>query len=86
MSLGNLCRKEIVCVDRGTTVKEVAKLMEKKNIGSVIVTGSRKPIGIVTDRDILIRAINKGLDLEKTSADKVMTRSSLINGSYLRFS
>ncbi len=74
MSLGNMCRKKIVCVSAGTKVKEAAKLMEQKNIGSVIVVGSGKPVGIVTDRDILIRVVNKGLDPEKTSVDKVMTK------------
>lgn len=74
MSLGNMCRKKIVCVNAGTKVKEAAKLMEQKNIGSVIVVGGGKPVGIVTDRDILLRVVNKGLDPEKTSVDKVMTK------------
>ncbi|MGH7800700.1 MAG: CBS domain-containing protein [Thermodesulfobacteriota bacterium] len=74
MSLGNMCRKKIVCVNAGRKVKEAAKLMEQKNIGSVIVVGGGKPVGIVTDRDILLRVVNKGLDPEKTSVDKVMTK------------
>jgi CBS domain-containing protein len=74
MSLGNMCRKEIVYVNLGTTVKEVVKLMEGKNIGCVIIVGSKKPVGIVTDRDILLRVMNKGLDPEKTKVDKVMTK------------
>ncbi len=74
MSLGNLCRREIVCVNRGTTVKEVAKLMEEKNIGSTIVVQEGKPVGILTDRDILLRVMNRELDPEKTSVDAVMTK------------
>jgi CBS domain-containing protein len=79
MSLGNLCRREIICVDPRTTVKEAAKLMEEKNIGSTIVVQERKPIGILTDgiltdRDILLRVMNRGLDPEKTSVDEVMTK------------
>ena len=74
MSLGNLCRREIICVDPRTTVKETAKLMEEKNIGSTIVVQERKPIGILTDRDILLRVMNRGLDPEKTSVDEVMTK------------
>jgi CBS domain-containing protein len=74
MGLGNMCRREIVCVDTGTSIKEVVKLMDQKNVGSVIVIGSQKPVGIVTDRDILLRAVNKGMDLEKTPIDKVMTK------------
>lgn len=74
MSLGNLCRREIICVDPRTTVKEAAKLMEEKNVGSTIVVQERKPIGILTDRDILLRVMNRGLDPEKTSVDEVMTK------------
>lgn len=74
MSLGNLCRREVVVVNQGTPIKEAVKFMEEKNIGSVIVVGSGKPLGIATDRDILLRVVNKGLDPEKSSVDDVMTR------------
>ncbi len=74
MSLGNLCRREIICVNRGTTVREIAKLMEEKNIGSIIVIEEGKPMGIVTDRDILLRVMNRGLDPEKTPVEEVMTK------------
>jgi len=74
MSLGNLCRREVVVVNQGTPIKEAVKFMEEKNIGSVIVVGGGKPVGIVTDRDILLRVVNKGLDPEKSSVDDVMTK------------
>ena len=74
MSLGNLCRREVVVVNQGTPIKEAVKFMEEKNIGSVIVVGGGRPVGIVTDRDILLRVMNRGLDPEKTSVDEVMTR------------
>lgn len=74
MSLGNLCRREVVVVNQGTPIEEAVKFMEEKNIGSVIVVGGGKPLGIATDRDILLRVVNKGLDPEKSSVDDVMTR------------
>ena len=74
MSLGNLCRREVVVVEQGTPIKEAVKFMEEKNIGSVIVVGSGKPLGIATDRNILLRVVNKGLDPEKSSVDDVMTK------------
>ena len=74
MSLGNLCRREVVVVNQGTPIKEAVKFMEEKNIGSVIVVGGGKPVGIATDRDILLRVVNKGLDPEKSSVDDVMTK------------
>lgn len=74
MSLDNLCRREVVVVNQGTPIKEAVKFMEEKNIGSVIVVGGGKPVGIATDRDILLRVVNKGLDPEKSSVDDVMTK------------
>ncbi|HLE25282.1 MAG TPA: CBS domain-containing protein [Thermodesulfobacteriota bacterium] len=74
MSLGNLCRREVVVVNQGTPIKEAVKFMEEKNIGSVIVVGNGKPLGIATDRDILLRVVNKGLDPEKSPVDDVMTK------------
>ncbi len=74
MSLGNLCRREIICVNLGTSVKEAVKLMEEKNVGCVIVIGSDKPVGMLTDRDILLRVMNKGLDPQKTTVDNVMSK------------
>jgi CBS domain-containing protein len=73
MSLRNLCRKEVVTVKSGTTVKEVAKLMEEKNIGSVVIDGEGEKFGIVTDRDILLRVLSKNLDPNTAPIDDVMT-------------
>jgi signal-transduction protein with cAMP-binding, CBS, and nucleotidyltransferase domain len=50
--------------------------MRDRNIGSVvIVDDARRPIGIVTDRDLAIRVLEPGLDPKATLADAVMTRN-----------
>jgi len=83
MSLGNLCRKDVVSVKPGTMVNEVARLMEEKNIGSVvvqnvIVSGEKEKFGIVTDRDIALRVVGKNLDPAKTPIDDVTTQNSVL--------
>ncbi|HSE83547.1 MAG TPA: CBS domain-containing protein [Thermodesulfobacteriota bacterium] len=78
MSLGNLVHRKVVSVNEGTTVKEVVKLMEEKNVGSVVVVGGGEAVGIVTDRDILLRVVNKGLNPERSSVDEVMTKKVLV--------
>ena len=75
MSLGNMCRREIICVNLGTTVREAVKLMEEKNVGCVIVIGSDKPVGMLTDRDILLRVMSKGLDPQRTTVENVMSKN-----------
>jgi len=83
MSLGNMCRKDVVTVGPGTMVNEVTKLMEEKNLGSVvvqnvIVSGEREKFGIVTDRDIALRVINKNLDPMNTPINDVMTQNMVL--------
>lgn len=73
MSLENLCRREIICVNPGTKVIDATKMMEEKNVGSVIVVVESKPVGIVTDRDVMIRLVNKGLDPEETVIEDIMS-------------
>ncbi|MEE8185621.1 MAG: CBS domain-containing protein [Thermodesulfobacteriota bacterium] len=63
---------KITVVDSNTTVSEVTKLMAKKNIGSVLVRKSGAIIGILTERDILKKAVAKGLDVKHTTVSEIM--------------
>ena len=73
MSISSFCNKQVICVDMGTSIEKVAKLMEEKNVGCVVVIDNEKPCGLVTDRDIVIRVINKGLSPKETFVDDVMS-------------
>ncbi len=73
MSLETLCRREIVCVDVKTKVLEATQLMEEMNVGSVVVIQNDRPVGIVTDRDIVLRVINKKLDPAKCPIGDIMS-------------
>lgn len=66
-------KTDVVSVDKEAKLAEIAKIMTEKNIGSVIVVENNKPIGIITERDI-VRAIGKGKGLE-TKAEEIMTKS-----------
>lgn len=77
MSLGHICRKDVVTVKPGTTVGEVARIMEDKNIGSVIVSGG-SDFGIVTDRDIALRVVNRCLDPARTPVEEIMTQNLVL--------
>jgi CBS domain-containing protein len=73
MSISNLCNRTVVCVNTGASIAEVAKQMEDKNVGSVVVVDNEKPCGLVTDRDIILRVVNKGKDPQQTYVDDVMS-------------
>lgn len=59
--LQNIINKNLVSVRPSANLLEVAQLMKRKNVGSVLVQDSDdKPIGIITDRDIVVRCVSDG--------------------------
>jgi CBS domain-containing protein len=69
--------KEPVCCLPGDTVTKVAQLMQRDNIGSIPVIDNdetQKLVGIVTDRDLVLKVIAKGQDAKTTKVEAVMTR------------
>jgi CBS domain-containing protein len=57
-----------------TTIMEIARMMEKEDIGAVPIGKKDKLIGMLTDRDIALRVVARGLDPATTKADAVMTK------------
>ena len=66
MEVGKLCTIDTVCCTRDETVQGAAWLMRKHHVGDIVVVdepdGERSPVGIVTDRDIVVSVIALGLD------------------------
>src|SRR5438552_242617 len=56
----------------------VAQVMRDENIGSVIVTDADRVRGLVTDRDLVVRAIAEGLDPAKETVDTVYSGRDLV--------
>ncbi len=73
MSLRTLARQNVVKIRADAPVAEASKLMEEKRIGCVVVSNNGHAVGMLTDRDVALRVINKGLDPKKTSVEKVMS-------------
>ncbi|HVO89222.1 MAG TPA: CBS domain-containing protein [Casimicrobiaceae bacterium] len=69
MLIGDVCKRDVVCAAGDTTVATAAKLMRAHHVGDVVVVdrqdAERMPIGIVTDRDIVIEVL--ALDVDPTS-------------------
>jgi CBS domain-containing protein len=69
--------KNPVCCLPDDTVAKAAQLMQRDNIGSIPIIEdeqNQKLAGIVTDRDLAIKVIAKGLDAKSTKVEAVMTR------------
>jgi CBS domain-containing protein len=77
MAISECCNVDVVCCDADTPVPEVAALMRKHHVGDVIVVedneGLRVPIGIVTDRDIVIETTALNVDANAFTAGDLMT-------------
>lgn len=65
--------EDVVTAGPNTSVRDVAETMEKENVGSVVVVDGTEPVGILTDRDVTVRAVARGLDPDATTAEEVMT-------------
>jgi CBS domain-containing protein len=65
--------KDVRVVRPDTSVKEVVATMNKFNIGSIIVVQGDRPVGIITERDILRRIVEPCLAPEILTARQVMT-------------
>ena len=59
-------------VQKGTSIREVANAMREADTGAIIVTEEGRFAGLVTDRDIVVRAIAEGMGPD-TSVDEVTT-------------
>jgi len=76
MRLGEICTRSVVHVERNTSVHETARLMRLHHVGDVIVVDRSArgllPVGIVTDRDIVVQVIAAGLDAARLTAGDIM--------------
>jgi CBS domain-containing protein len=64
---------EVVTASPDDTARELAETMSEENVGSVVVVDGGEPVGIVTDRDITVRGVAQGRDLDEATAKDVMT-------------
>lgn len=83
MSLVRLCDKAVVTASPNTTVLEAAKLMQSKHVGCLMVIDRGKVIGILTDRDIVLRGVAAERNLSEIPVRKIMTvNPTTINVNY----
>ncbi|HUW36880.1 MAG TPA: CBS domain-containing protein [Rhodocyclaceae bacterium] len=76
MPIGEVCSRVVVVADRNTTVMEAACLMRQHHVGNIVVVnetnGVNYPVGIVTDRDIVVEIVVNRLDPETILVGEIM--------------
>jgi CBS domain-containing protein len=76
MSVGRICVREVDIAEAEETAQVAAQRMHDRKVGAlVILNKAREPIGIITDRDLTVRVLSRGLDGVQTLLADVMTRS-----------
>lgn len=76
MPISNLCSKQVVCIEKTATLQEAARLMKDQHVGAIVVIerdGKNKPIGMITDRDIVISVVAENQTLNKKVQDVMST-------------
>jgi len=74
MKIGDFMSKGVITLDSSNSVLEAAKLLCKKNIGSIIVTSGGDAVGILTERDIIQKIVSKEKNAKKEKLSSIMSK------------
>lgn len=81
MKVGEVCNREVIVLDREGTILEAAQLMRRHHVGSVVVTAGQSgvavPVGILTDRDIVVELLAEQVHLEAVAVGDAMSADLL---------
>lgn len=76
MPISEICNREVVIVQRHNTILEAAQLMRQHHVGDVVVVedrgGVRVPVGIVTDRDLVVEIMAPAIDQKVITVGDIM--------------
>jgi CBS domain-containing protein len=69
----DVMERNVQTADVNSTVRDCAKLMAKKKVSSVVIVDGSKAVGIVTERDLVVKVIADNLDPSKVLARDIMS-------------
>lgn len=77
MSIGEFCTREVVVAEKDASIVELARLMRRYHVGDVVVVEKHvdrmRPVGIITDRDLVVELIAEEVDIESITAGDIMS-------------
>ena len=81
MSVGDICNRNVVVIEKESAVREAARLMRQFHVGALVVCnerdGGRVPVGLVTDRDIVIEVLGEDVDADSVMVGDIMSDNPL---------
>lgn len=85
MKIDDVCNRHLIVADETASLEEAIKLMRQYHVGVLVVTrevsGRRQPVGIITDRDILVRVLGEELPLDAVDVADVMSTELIVGHS-----
>src|SRR5688572_20795235 len=80
MKVREMMTTDVTTATPDTTLEEIATMMRDENIGSVPIVDDDELMGIITDRDIVVRCIAEGKDPVETEAEEVLSEEMITIG------
>lgn len=81
MKTGEVCNHDVIAIGTQGTLAEASRLMRQGHVGSIVVVDGgnpRRPLGIVTDRDIVVEVVAAGLDPATITVGDIMGASLVV--------
>ncbi|HIC7357918.1 TPA: CBS domain-containing protein [Legionella pneumophila] len=82
MRIGEFCNRDVVMMNGDESVKQAAELMRAHHVGDIVLVeelkGHQVPIGIVTDRDLVVEVMALDVNPEELAVQDIVTRSVLV--------
>lgn len=73
MKVRDIMTQNVISVDEEESVLRASQVMRDANVGSVPVVRGDKMVGIITDRDIVVRNVADGEDVDNVTCKNIMT-------------
>jgi CBS domain-containing protein len=80
MQVSSIMVRNVVTIEAGGSTRQAAKLMDERGISSLLVVSEGKLIGIVTEKDLVVRLLARGLSPDKTLVEEVMSYPVITTG------
>jgi len=78
MKVGDVCNRVVIFVTQDEPVQRAAELMRKYHVGNLVVTEfgdkDKVPVGVITDRDIVLEVVAKGIDPEDITVGDIISQ------------
>lgn len=79
MSVGEFCNREVVVAAPDTDMIGIAMLMRQHHVGDIVIVDNADPhrvvpLGILTDRDLVLEVLACGIELNEVNAGDIMSR------------